>query len=128
RARFWREEGLWHQEVQATGPSLELVTYDLSELDSAAQAARLEAAIQELQRTRDLRRDSMLRAGFFRMGGDAPNLLFLDIHHLMVDGVSWRILSDDLTTAREQLLAGQPARLPGRGTSFRARAMRLQQG
>src|SRR5207302_609693 len=69
RARFWREDDVWHQEVQATGPSLELVTYDLSELDSEAQEARLEAAMQELQGNRDLKHDSILRAGFFRMGG-----------------------------------------------------------
>src|SRR5205807_6060186 len=93
RARFWREDDVWHQEVPAAAPSLELVTYDLSELDSDAQETHLEAAIAELQRNRDLQRDSILRAGFFRMGGDTPNLLFLDIHHLVVDGVSWRILA-----------------------------------
>src|SRR5207253_8845602 len=88
--------------------------------------ARLESAIQELQRARDLQRDGMLRAGLFRMGEDTPNLLFLDIHHLVVDGVSWRILSDDLATACEQILANKAVHLPARSTSFREWAIRLQ--
>jgi non-ribosomal peptide synthase protein (TIGR01720 family) len=69
----------------------------------------------------------MLRAGFFMLGADRPNLLFLDVHHLVVDGVSWRILFNDLATACEQVLAGNAVRLPARSTSFREWAMRLQQ-
>ncbi|MCV7077874.1 amino acid adenylation domain-containing protein [Mycobacterium szulgai] len=44
--------------------------------------------------------------------------LVLVIHHLAVDGVSWRILLDDLNTAWAQQRAGQPMRLPLQGTSF----------
>ncbi|WP_139802005.1 non-ribosomal peptide synthetase, partial [Mycobacterium angelicum] len=44
--------------------------------------------------------------------------LVLVIHHLAVDGVSWRILLDDLNTAWAQQRAGQPVRLPLQGTSF----------
>ncbi|ORX14330.1 non-ribosomal peptide synthetase [Mycobacterium szulgai] len=44
--------------------------------------------------------------------------LVLVIHHLAVDGVSWRILIQDLNTAWGQLRAGQPVALPVRGTSF----------
>lgn len=45
--------------------------------------------------------------------------LVMVIHHLAIDGVSWRILVDDLNTAWRQKRAGQEVALPAQGTSFR---------
>jgi len=45
--------------------------------------------------------------------------LALIIHHLAVDGVSWRILLEDLNIAWAQHRGGQPVALPAAGTSFR---------
>ena len=42
----------------------------------------------------------------------------LIIHHLAVDGVSWRILLEDLNIAWAQHRSGQPVALPAPGTSF----------
>ena len=44
--------------------------------------------------------------------------LVLIIHHLAVDGVSWRILLEDLNIAWAQHRGGQPIALPAGGTSF----------
>ncbi|WP_420492641.1 amino acid adenylation domain-containing protein [Mycobacterium servetii] len=44
--------------------------------------------------------------------------LLLIVHHLAVDGVSWRILLEDLNLAWAQLRAGQQVVLPAGGTSF----------
>ncbi len=44
--------------------------------------------------------------------------LALVIHHLAVDGVSWRILLEDLNIAWAQHHSGQPIELPTGGTSF----------
>ncbi|MFG3111294.1 amino acid adenylation domain-containing protein [Streptomyces tendae] len=41
------------------------------------------------------------------------------VHHVVIDGVSWRVLMDDLATAWRQLAAGTPVELPVVGTSFR---------
>jgi non-ribosomal peptide synthase protein (TIGR01720 family) len=40
------------------------------------------------------------------------------IHHLAVDGVSWRILSEDLETAIDQLKRGEKVKLPEKTASF----------
>ncbi|WP_372443350.1 amino acid adenylation domain-containing protein [Saccharothrix algeriensis] len=48
-------------------------------------------------------------------------------HHLVVDGVSWRILAEDLMTAYRQAAAGLPVRLGRRTTSFRDWARRLRE-
>ena len=44
--------------------------------------------------------------------------LVLIIHHLAVDGVSWRIVLEDLNIAWAQHHSGQPVALPAGGTSF----------
>jgi glycopeptidolipid biosynthesis protein len=44
--------------------------------------------------------------------------LVLIVHHLAVDGVSWRILLEDLNIAWAQHRGGQPIALPATGTSF----------
>ncbi|GFG96177.1 hypothetical protein MTIM_20560 [Mycobacterium timonense] len=44
--------------------------------------------------------------------------LVVIVHHLAVDGVSWRILLQDLNIAWAQHHSGQPVELPAAGTSF----------
>ncbi|OBI76402.1 non-ribosomal peptide synthetase [Mycobacterium sp. E740] len=48
----------------------------------------------------------------------ATGQLALVVHHLVVDGVSWRILLEDLNIAWRQHRAGQSIALPVGGTSF----------
>ncbi|WP_052433450.1 non-ribosomal peptide synthetase [Streptacidiphilus carbonis] len=45
--------------------------------------------------------------------------LLLVLHHLVVDGVSWRILLPDLAAAWQRVRAGLPPELPPVGTSVR---------
>ncbi|MFD1051481.1 condensation domain-containing protein, partial [Kibdelosporangium lantanae] len=51
--------------------------------------------------------------------------VLLSVHHLVVDGVSWRILLEDLNTAYEQALRGEPIDLGPKTTSFREWSHRL---
>ncbi|MFI7400362.1 amino acid adenylation domain-containing protein [Streptomyces sp. NPDC049541] len=65
-------------------------------------------------------RGMLLRAVWCDAGLDRPGRLLLTIHHLAVDGVSWRILCSDLAAAwREE-------NLPEQGTSFRHWARLLE--
>ena len=54
-----------------------------------------------------------------------PDRLLLVIHHLVVDGVSWRVLLEDLLTAYEQLARRQQVQLPPKTTSWQHWAQRL---
>ncbi|HKN98220.1 MAG TPA: amino acid adenylation domain-containing protein, partial [Pseudonocardiaceae bacterium] len=56
-----------------------------------------------------------------------PARLVLLAHHLVVDGVSWRILVSDLVTAYRQAAAGEPVDLGPRTTSFRDWCRRLRE-
>jgi non-ribosomal peptide synthase protein (TIGR01720 family) len=51
--------------------------------------------------------------------------VLLVVHHLVVDGVSWRILLPDLAAAWADYRAGRPVTLPPAGTSFRRWAREL---
>ncbi|RDI25353.1 non-ribosomal peptide synthetase [Lentzea flaviverrucosa] len=48
-----------------------------------------------------------------------PGRLIVVLHHLVVDGVSWRILGEDLAAAWEQVRSGRRPVLPATGTSMR---------
>ncbi|WEK32625.1 MAG: amino acid adenylation domain-containing protein [Candidatus Pseudomonas phytovorans] len=85
-------------------------------------------ALQELceraQRSLDLQQGPLLRAVLATLP-DGSQRLLLVIHHLAVDGVSWRILLEDLQSAYDRHLAGQPMVLPAKTTSTKAWAERL---
>jgi amino acid adenylation domain-containing protein/non-ribosomal peptide synthase protein (TIGR01720 family) len=92
----------------------------------AADAAAIEAIAADAQRSLDLENGPLLRAVHIRLA-DGGERLLLVIHHLAVDGVSWRILLEDLQTAYEQWCAGQPLRLPNRTASFQTWSEKLRE-
>ncbi|WP_092535120.1 non-ribosomal peptide synthetase [Amycolatopsis arida] len=61
---------------------------------------------------------TMLRAVWFDRGAE-PGRLLLVVHHLAVDGVSWRILFDDLAAAWAAVARGEPVVLDPVPTSLR---------
>lgn len=56
---------------------------------------------------------------FFDSGPDRAPQLLLAVHHLVVDGVSWRVLLADLAAAYEQLAEGKPVDLGPKTSSYR---------
>ncbi|MGH4025827.1 MAG: amino acid adenylation domain-containing protein, partial [Pseudonocardiaceae bacterium] len=108
----------WCQEPAAAAPAGVLDRRDLSTLDEAAQQAAIEAAALEAQSGLDLGAGPLIRAVLFVLGPTRPPRLLLTIHHLVVDGVSWRILLGDLETAYQQAAAAQPVVLEPVGTPF----------
>ena len=67
----------------------------------------------------------MLQAVWFDAGSHQAGRLLLVIHHLAIDGVSWRILVPDLAVAWQAAKTGQALALAPRGTSFRRWAQHL---
>ncbi|MCP5051334.1 MAG: amino acid adenylation domain-containing protein [bacterium] len=58
----------------------------------------------------------LLKTALFKTNKE--DYLLIAIHHLAVDGVSWRILLEDLATAYRQLEEGEKVRLPAKTDSF----------
>ena len=67
----------------------------------------------------------MVQAVWFDAGAEQAGRLLLTIHHLAIDGVSWRILVPDLAAAWAAVARGEAVALAARGTSFRRWAHRL---
>ncbi|RVW00523.1 amino acid adenylation domain-containing protein [Rhodococcus spongiicola] len=82
-------------------------------------AAVLTAARDEAADRLDPESGGMVQAVWCDGGTDRPGRLLLVIHHLVVDGVSWRILLPDLASAWQQVRAGDAPYLPAVGTSMR---------
>jgi non-ribosomal peptide synthase protein (TIGR01720 family) len=126
RLRFTQDaEGQWRQTFADLDDAVPFSFIDLSDRDPDAQRAAIEAQVAELQASLDLAQGPLLRVAYFSRGEGQSDRLFLVIHHLAVDGVSWRILFEDLQTAYAQLLQGREVRLPAKTTSFKQWAENL---
>lgn len=83
------------------------------------------ARFDALQRGIDLARGPLVRALVATLA-DGGLRVFVAIHHLIVDGVSWRIVLEDLSTAYEAALDHVAVRLPASSTGAPAWAARLK--
>ena len=128
RLQFTPTESGWQQiNAGLNATDVPFSRLDLSGLSAEEQAVALSATTAELQASLNFTQGSLLRVAWFDLGGDRPNLLLFIIHHLAVDGVSWRILLSDLQTIYQQLSQGQSIQLPAKTTSFKQWSEFLQE-
>jgi len=111
---------------EETAAELLLERFDFTGVPDEGLAEALEQAADGLHTSFDLGSGILLRAGYFDLGAERPGRLLLVIHHLAVDGVSWRVLIEDLTAACEQICAGKGLALPPKTTAFKTWAERLE--
>lgn len=86
--------------------------------------SRIDSIATTIQQEMKLETGPLVRLGLFHTG--AGDYLLIAIHHLVVDGVSWRILLEDLDRAYKQLSRGEDILLPSKTDSFKAYAEKLQ--
>ncbi|MFJ2529352.1 non-ribosomal peptide synthase/polyketide synthase [Pseudomonas helmanticensis] len=121
RLSFTQHDGVWQAEHRA----VEDQPHNLLWQEDVADAAALEALGNRAQRSLDLHNGPLLRAVLANLA-DGTQRLQLVIHHLAVDGVSWRILLEDLQNAYQQLLDAQPLSLPSKTSAFKDWSEHLQ--
>ena len=80
---------------------------------------------EEAQASLDLSSGPLLRAVGMDLSDGSQRLLVV-IHHLVVDGVSWRVLLEDLALAYEQLGSGGEVHLPAKSQSYASWGARLR--
>ncbi|MBN9381657.1 MAG: amino acid adenylation domain-containing protein [Chitinophagaceae bacterium] len=122
RMVFTHKNGRWEQENRGTEFSFELHEYEFSGDTVISDAIQKE--METLQGSIDLGKGPLLKIGIFHTsGGDR---LLVVIHHLVVDGVSWRILFEDIETLLQQYRAGISLKLPDKTNSFKEWAENLE--
>ncbi len=127
RLRFIQQESGWQQVNANCEGSVSLTRIDLSALSPDAQESEISAAATEIQASLNLSEGSLVRVALFDLGAAQLNRLLFVIHHLAVDGVSWRILLEDFQTVYDQLSQGEAIGLPAKTTSFQQWARRLNE-
>ncbi|HEY54189.1 MAG TPA: AMP-binding protein [Caldilineae bacterium] len=98
---------------------------DLSEVADADLAGAISSQCTQAQSACDLAAGPLFRTVYLQTGRGRTDRLFVVSHHLVMDGVSWRILMEDLQTAYAQLSQGRPVSLPAKTTAFKHWAERL---
>lgn len=85
----------------------------------------LRTLCNELQEGIDMEVGPLMRLGLFDMTGGSR--LLIVIHHLVIDGISWRILFEDIETLYQQLKGNTtPLELPLKTDSFQRWSEQLQ--
>jgi amino acid adenylation domain-containing protein/non-ribosomal peptide synthase protein (TIGR01720 family) len=106
--------------------SVEIDVKDLSLFSSEEQKNVIESTTEALQKSLNIETGPLFRVALFQLGPNKSNRLFIVIHHLTVDGVSWRILLEDVTTAFYQFEKGESINLPAKTTSYQEWATHLK--
>lgn len=124
RLAYRREANGWHQ-YHLADVDVALDRFDYAALPAADARAAMEAEAARLQGSLDLETGLRLRAALFDLGAEGSRLLLV-VHHLVTDGVSWRILIEDLTALYRAASEGRALSLPSKTSAYRAWNARLR--
>jgi amino acid adenylation domain-containing protein/non-ribosomal peptide synthase protein (TIGR01720 family) len=124
RLRFIQKGEKWQQNHSDDCNSFAFELVDLSALYYGEQVTTLAEISEVQQRTLKIDQGPLMAVVFFKLG-DSGRLLIV-IHHLAVDGVSWRIILEDLATIYQQLESQDSQELPPKTSSFKTWAEELQ--
>ena len=123
--RFRQTASGWVQSSEPARGELPFQVEDLSGHSGGDQKQILEKRATAWQRRLRLDEGPLFRLVLFRLSeGDR---LFWCIHHLAVDGVSWRVLLEDLQSAAAQAIRGQAIQLPRPTAAYTAWARQLDE-
>ncbi|WP_432006444.1 daptomycin non-ribosomal peptide synthetase DptA [Streptomyces parvus] len=121
-------DGAWSLRVDEPAPGGEpdwITRHGMARAGLEEQVNAVRAAAVEARSRLDPLTGRMVRAVWLDRGPDRRGVLVLVAHHLVVDGVSWRIVLGDLGEAWTQARAGGHVRLDTVGTSLRGWAAAL---
>ncbi|MGG1245361.1 amino acid adenylation domain-containing protein [Bacillus cabrialesii] len=106
-------------------PDEELYALELFDVKGNLTEAhnRIKETASQMQKHICLETGPLLHAGLFRT--DNGDHLFLTIHHLVIDAVSWRILFEDFSTAYKQAVTGESIQLPQKTDSYLTYSQRI---
>ena len=127
RLRFEAEGNTWRQINAEREPQQVVSRIDVSQHDDAVQEIVFKSERVLAHATLNLSDGPLIKVILFDAGAAKQSRLLIIIHHLAVDGVSWRVLLEDLDRAYTQLSENKPVTLERKTNSFKQWAEQLQQ-
>ena len=124
RMTFQLEEGNWKQHNGPIDDSFVRIDYHDLRMESNA-VEKMEETCQMMQSSINLEQGPLFLVGHFRLeDGDRIAMI---CHHLVIDGVSWRIILEDLSSLFQQFKKGEDYELPAKTDSFQTWAALLNE-
>ena len=118
RFRYREEAAHWQQQYGSVPPAVQ--TENLQDVTGSALRAHIEYLASNYHRQLNIEEGHLLQAVLIETPVvESHNRLLLIVHHLAVDGVSWRILLEDLASLLQALMQGIPAGLGLKRSSYR---------
>ena len=117
RLVFNKKENTYYQYSRAVGDG---IFYDLKEYEVKDTANAEEYIVEQcntIQGEMDIEHGPLIKAAIFRE--EKGDHLLIAIHHLLIDGVSWRILLEDLSQLYIALEKGEETTLPLKTNSYK---------
>ncbi|HYL97475.1 MAG TPA: amino acid adenylation domain-containing protein, partial [Blastocatellia bacterium] len=108
RFRYRRFEDRWEQTRSDRLDNGSVHHLDLSALSESQREREMESLAGAAQASLSLADGPLARFVYFDPGPAATAVLLIAIHHLVVDGVSWRIVLEEIEKIRAVLVDGQP--------------------
>lgn len=119
RLHYRKDGDEWRQIYREQAGSGPFQVVNFSAFDKLKQDQSMSSRCRDAQRSFDLQFGPVIRALYFRLSPHRSDKLFICAHHLVIDGVSWRILLEDLETVYRQLGDGVDPSLPEKTDSFK---------
>jgi surfactin family lipopeptide synthetase A len=122
RIRFDCQNGKQKQIVDGIENSkVSIETFDFRAKRDVSSS--IEQMAERLQHSLDLTKSPLVKAGVFQT--DNGDHLLIVAHHLVMDGVSWRILLEDFASGYQQLQRGEKVHFPAKTSSYQQWAQAL---
>jgi len=118
RLRFIQTDTDWQQLSNEVHRRVTVSHIDLSCASDAERTAALRETASTMHASLSLSKGELIRVALFELGPDERSQILIIVHHLVTDGISLRILLEDLQTGYDQLESGSAIRFPLKTASF----------
>jgi amino acid adenylation domain-containing protein/non-ribosomal peptide synthase protein (TIGR01720 family) len=118
RLQFIRKDHIWAAHYLTLTDSIIENAIETKSVDDPSFKG-ISEHVNSIQTSLKPDKGSLIKLVYYHHGNsNIPGRLLMVIHHLVIDGVSWRVLLEDINTLYEQLQANKPLNLPDKTSSY----------
>jgi len=119
------EENQWTVENLLDQEPVPFSYINLNTCSPSERKEKFETRARSIQEHLGIDSKYLFHIAYFTFGENEHARLLIVFHHLIIDGISWRIIIDDLWTGYRQLIQGQEITFPHKTTSYKEWAIIL---